>query len=147
MYRALLGTGTDVVSVSAGGVVTYGYVAPAAYPDVPFLWCDTVELVEGVEGSGGRSVGRNGMVAYKYARLKATYRVPDGLEVGSLQIDYSGEVLTLPQDVPTLEWVDDGTDVPSEVNAPLNISMAKLSITLKTCRPSPATPSCPSRTT
>src|ERR1700722_2963240 len=75
--RTLLCHWTDratLIATLRGGVALVGgvwTVNVGNYPDFPFLFIDSVTC-EGVAGSAGLSVGTNGLVAHKYARLRAT---------------------------------------------------------------------------
>ena len=82
--------------------------------------------VEGIPGETGLSVGGNGLVAYKYARIRITYRsLPylEGTETGVLSVDYGSEWFTLSNSTPSLKF-SDGTaaDVPTDVNPSLRIT-------------------------
>ncbi len=73
------------------------YDPPLAYPDAPWLFVSRVKT-KGYEGADpatgqptGRTVGVNGMVAYKYAALVVTYSTLDYLadqQLGSLSLDF-----------------------------------------------------------
>jgi hypothetical protein len=101
------------------------YSPPAAYPDAPWLFVDTID-VEGIPGESGLSVGTNGLVAYKYARIRVTYRsLPylEGTETGVLSVDYGSEWFTLSNSRPSLKFSDgSGEDVSTDLNPSLRIT-------------------------
>jgi len=72
------------------------YEVPDHYPDGPLLFVREI-ATDGVDGKGGRFIGSNGMVAYKYARLTITYGKliydPTKITQGELQIDYGSETI------------------------------------------------------
>jgi len=90
----------------------YYYNLSADYPDAAFLAFDSVTIT-GIAGESGLSVGPNGQVAYKYARLAIVYKTLDYLEgttTGTLSLDYSTEVIAAPQTAAAFVWAD-GSDV------------------------------------
>lgn len=105
--------GTAIIQSTSTGNIIVGYEAPQSYPDAPWLFVDTVE-VEGIPGENGLSVGTNGMVAYKYARIRFNYgQLPyyeSGggfpVETGVLSVDFGGAMDTLPQTDGILTFTD-----------------------------------------
>ena len=86
----------------------YYYTPSQAYPDAPSLPFDAIR-VEGIAGDSGLSVGPNGMVAYKYARLRITYKTLDyidGITTGTTSLDFASQMVNLPQSTPTYKFPD-----------------------------------------
>jgi hypothetical protein len=112
-------------SVGQEGPTVIQYAAPASYPDAPWLYVDTVE-VEGLAGENGLSVGPNGLVAYKYARIRVTYKsltYQEGIETGVLSVDYGAEWMNLSTATPSLQFSDmAGGNVSADLNPPLRIT-------------------------
>jgi hypothetical protein len=117
------------VDTSSGWIVTVGN-----YPDFPFLFIESVTC-EGVAGPGGLSVGPNGVVAYQYARLRATYATFEyqpGTETGTMGLDFGSQVLTLPQSTSILQYGDGASeDLPPEDAPPLIIPTVAITRTVK----------------
>ncbi|MDP9175543.1 MAG: hypothetical protein M3O30_17005 [Planctomycetota bacterium] len=101
------------------------YTPPAAYPDAPWLFVDTVD-VEGIPGETGLSVAPTGLVAYKYARIRIIYRslpYQEGSETGVLSVDYGSEWFTLSNATPSLKFTDGAAeDVTTDLNPALRIT-------------------------
>jgi hypothetical protein len=102
---------TIINQIRGGAMVVggfYYYSTSQVYPDAPSLPFDSVR-VEGIAGEDGLSVGRNGMVAYKYARLRITYKTLDYLEgvtTGTTSLEYATQIVSLPQSVSTFKFPD-----------------------------------------
>lgn len=112
--RATVIDGLRGGTVIVGGVATF--TPPAAYPDAPWLPVDSIDVI-GVAGEDGLSVGANGMIAYTWARLKVVYKPPDyneTTETGSLALDFSTEVFSVPQGQPSFQYSFDAAPVPPE---------------------------------
>ena len=113
---------TIINQIRGGGSVIggyYYYTPSQVYPDAPFLPFDNIH-VEGVAGDGGLSVGPNGMVAYKYARLRIRYKsldYIDGQTTGSMSLDYATNLVTLPQSAATYKFPD-GTPLSPQDSPP-----------------------------
>ena len=64
---------TIINNIRGGGEILTGgmyyYSLSQAYPDAPFLVFDSIR-VEGIAGDTGLNVGPNGLVGYKYARIR-----------------------------------------------------------------------------
>jgi len=144
--RTLLCNWQDRVELLAylrGGVEQVGgnwVVAIGNYPDFPFLFIDTVTC-EGIAGPGGLSVGSGGLVAYQYARLRATYTTFDyvpGNETGTMGLDFGSQVLQLPQSASFLQYGDGaGEDLPPEDAPPVIIPTVTIT---RTVRDAPSLP-------
>lgn len=126
-----------------GGVQQVGtewVVSVGNYPDFPFLYIDTVTC-EGVAGPSGLSVGSGGMVAYQYARLRATYSTFDyqpGTETGTMGLDFGSQVVQLPQSESYLQFGDSGgEDLAPEDTPPLIIPTVTIT---RTVRDAPSLP-------
>ncbi|MGD0462157.1 MAG: hypothetical protein ABSB74_06690 [Tepidisphaeraceae bacterium] len=97
--------------IRGGGVqlgAYYYYNLSQAYPDAPFLPFDSIH-VEGLPGENGLTVGPNGLVGYKYARLRITYKSLDyieGVTTGTMSLDYATHTVSLPQSAPTYQFPD-----------------------------------------
>jgi hypothetical protein len=105
------------------------YSPPASYPDAPWLYVDTVE-VEGIAGNTGLNVAASGLVGYKYARIKVTYRslsYQEGVETGVLSVDYGSEFFTLSGLTASLKFSDStGGDVSTDINPSMRITTITL---------------------
>lgn len=104
-----------------------------AYPDNPTLVCQNFEP-NGQYGGGVRSVGPNGMVAYQWANVKATYNVPqwqfgNPTLVGATELDFSSTAYSLSQTTPTFTWDTDPGDVPAEMVPSVRVTTVSLNIT------------------
>jgi len=131
--RTLVCTWTDrvaLINALRGSVVQESpylveYVAPSAYPDAPWLFVDTIE-VEGIPGESGLSVGPNGLVGYKYARIRVIYKslpYQEGIETGVFSVDYGAEWFTLSGSTASLKFSDgSGGDVATDQNPALRIT-------------------------
>jgi hypothetical protein len=101
------------------------YAPPASYPDAPWLFVDTVD-VEGIAGESGLSVGPNGLVAYKYARIRVLYKsltYQEGSETGVLSLDFGAEWINLSSVTASLKFSDGpGGDVTTDLNPALRIT-------------------------
>jgi hypothetical protein len=101
------------------------FTPPAAYPDAPWLFVDTID-VEGIPGETGLNVGVNGLVGYKYARIRVTYRslsYAEGTETGAFSVDFGSEWLTLSSATPSLKFTDGSAeDVSTDLNPSLRIT-------------------------
>jgi hypothetical protein len=115
-----------VALTTSGSRTIVQYVAPANYPDAPWLYVDTIE-VEGLAGETGLSVGTNGLVAYKYARIRIIYKslpYQEGVETGVFSVDYGAEFFTLPSQTGSLTFTDStGGMVPTDQNPALRITV------------------------
>ena len=115
-----------LLGISSGSGITEEIGEPDPYPDAPWLSADDVDI----EGVGLMSVGPNGMVAYEHARLTVIYRAAihrlGGFGGSGLQIDLASDVLTLPQDLPSLKWASDDEFIPPEASPGLSIPCATL---------------------
>jgi hypothetical protein len=72
-------------------------------------------------GEDGLSVGPNGMVAYKYARLRINYKTLDyveGVTTGTLSLDYATQITHLPQSASTFKF-SDGTPLSPQDSPPI----------------------------
>jgi len=119
------GGGTEVGSV-------YYYTPLGAYPDAPFLAFDSIH-VEGLPGEDGLTVGPNGMVGYKYARLRITYKSLDyfdGLTTGTTSLDFATQVVGLPRSAPTYQFPD-GTPLSPQDSPPLRVGIVTIVQTRK----------------
>ena len=90
------------------------------YPDAPSLPFDSMHI-EGVAGEDGLSVGPNGMVAYKYARLRINYKTLDyveGVTTGTMSLDYATQITHLPQSASTFKF-SDGTMLSPQDSPPI----------------------------
>jgi hypothetical protein len=119
------GGGTEVGSV-------YYYTPLAAYPDAPFLAFDSIH-VEGLPGEDGLTVGPNGMVGYKYARLRITYKSLDyfdGVTTGTTSLDFATQVVGLPRSAPTYQFPD-GTPLSPQDSPPLRVGIVTIVQTRK----------------
>lgn len=93
---------TIVDLIRGGGVEVgayYYYTPSQVYPDAPFLPFDSIHI-EGLPGEDGLNVGPNGLVGYKYARLRITYKSLDyfeGVTTGTMSLDYATHTVALPQ--------------------------------------------------
>jgi hypothetical protein len=90
-----------LVTALRGGAGLIGNVTiynPAQqYPDYGGLYIDAVDI-EGVPANG-LDIAPSGVVAYKYARLRALYTslgFIDGVDKGFLSLDYGTEIIKLP---------------------------------------------------
>lgn len=95
------------------GVLTN--IAPSMrYPDATFLRADGIRI----EGSGVKSIGPHGMVAYQWAHLTVRFGVSDiellSEDIGMLELDTSSQVLMPSQSEPTFKWLSGGQDLPVE---------------------------------
>jgi len=101
------------------------YIPPGSYPDAPWLFVDTVD-VEGISGETGLNVGPNGLVGYKYARIRITYKslpYQEGIETGVFSVDFGAEWFTLSRTTPSLTFSDStGGDVQTDQNPSLRLS-------------------------
>ncbi len=119
------GGGTEVGSV-------YYYSPLAFYPDAPFLAFDSIH-VEGLPGEDGLTVGPNGMVGYKYARLRITYKSLDyfdGVTTGTTSLDFATQVVGLPRSVPTYQFPD-GTPLSPQDSPSLRVGIVTIVQTRK----------------
>lgn len=120
LAAALVGQGT-------GSGVLLGITAAEPYPDAPWLLAQEVRI----EGVGLMSEGPNGQIAYEFARLVVEHRSIEftfsGLG-GSLQIDFSADSLSVPQNEATFKWKSDDEDVPPEASPSLSVATAVLTI-------------------
>jgi hypothetical protein len=118
--------GADVI----GGF--YYYTPSQVYPDAPSLPFDSIH-VEGLAGEDGLSVGPNGMVAYKYARMRIVYKTLDyidGVETGTLSLDYATQFVSLPQSASTYQFPD-GTKLAAQDSPPLRRGIVSMVQTRK----------------
>jgi hypothetical protein len=125
-----------IINQIRGGAVEIGayyfYTPSQVYPDAPFLPFDSIH-VEGLPGEDGLSVGPNGLVAYKYARLRITYKSLDyfdGVTTGTLSLDYATQCVTLPQSAPTYQFPD-GTPLAPQDSPPIRLGVVTLVQTRK----------------
>jgi hypothetical protein len=119
------GGGTEIGSV-------YYYTPAVVYPDAPFLAFDSIH-VEGLPGENGLTVGPNGMVGYKYARLRITYKSLDyfdGVTTGTTSLDFATQVVGLPRSVPTYQFPD-GTPLSPQDSPPLRVGIVTIVQTRK----------------
>lgn len=110
----------------------YYYTASQAYPDAPFLAFDSIH-VEGLPGEDGLTVGPNGLVGYKYARLRITYKSLDyfeGVTTGTLSLDFATQVVGLPRSVPTYQFPD-GTPLSPQDTPPIRVGIVTMVQTRK----------------
>jgi hypothetical protein len=110
----------------------YYYTDSQVYPDAPFLPFDSIH-VEGIAGDGGLSVGPNGMVAYKYARIHIVYKTLDyieGVTTGTLSLDYATQFVSLPQSASTYQFAD-GTALSPQDSPPLRRGIVSMVQTRK----------------
>jgi hypothetical protein len=114
--------------VQAGPTVIQ-YTPPAIYPDAPWLFVDTVET-EGIAGETGLNVSATGLVGYKYARIKITYKslpYQEGIETGVLSVDYGAEWMNLSGTTASLSFSDTmGGDVSTDQNPPIRITTVSM---------------------
>jgi hypothetical protein len=117
IINQIRGGGTEIGSV-------YYYTPSQVYPDAPFLPFDSIR-VEGIPGDTGLSVGPNGLVAYKYARLHITYKALDyfdGVTTGTLSLDFATQSVSLPQTAPTYQFPD-GTPLTPQDSPPIRLGV------------------------
>jgi hypothetical protein len=110
----------------------YYYTTSQLYPDAPFLPFDSIH-VEGIAGLGGLSVGPNGMVAYKYARIQIVYKTLDyieGVTTGTLSLDYATQFVNLPQSAATYQFPD-GTKLAAQDTPPIRRGIVSMVQTRK----------------
>jgi hypothetical protein len=131
--RTLVCTWSDrvgLINALRGAVVQQSpvlvqYSPPSFYPDAPWLFVDTID-VEGIPGEDGLNVGTNGLVGYKYARIRVTYRslpYQEGIETGVMSVDYGAEWMTLSTSTPSLKFSDSsGGDVQTDQNPSLRLT-------------------------
>ncbi len=99
------------------GVIVSGDAA-MQYPDATHMRASAID----VAGEGVKSIGANGIVAYRWARLSVTHTVPEENtileeETGSIALDYSASTLNLSSKEASYKWPD-GTDVdPSQTTS------------------------------
>jgi hypothetical protein len=119
------GGGTQVGSV-------YVYTPSAVYPDAPFLAFDSIH-VEGLPGEDGLTVGPNGMVGYKYARVRITYKSLDyfdGMTTGTTSLDFATQVVSLPRSAATYQFPD-GTPLSPQDSPPIRVGIVSIVQTRK----------------
>jgi len=110
----------------------YFYTPSVVYPDATFLPFDSVH-VEGLPGENGLSVGPNGLVAYKYARLRITYKSLDyfdGVTNGTMSLDFATQTIGLPRSVPTYQFPD-GTPLAPQDSPPIRVGIVTIVQTRK----------------
>src|SRR3984957_6901955 len=120
-----------IIEQIRGGGSEYGtlyfYTASQAYPDAPFLSFDSIR-VEGLPGENGLTVGPNGLVGYKYARLRITYKSLDyfdGVTTGTMSLDFATQVVGLPRSTPTYQFPD-GTPLAPQDSPPLRVGIVTI---------------------
>ena len=110
----------------------YFYTPSVVYPDATFLPFDSVH-VEGLPGENGLSVGPNGLVAYKYARLRITYKSLDyfdGVTNGTMSLDFATQTIGLPRSVPTYQFPD-GTPLAPQDSPSIRVGIVTIVQTRK----------------
>jgi hypothetical protein len=110
----------------------YFYTPSQVYPDAPFLPFDSIH-VEGLPGENGLTVGPNGLVGYKYARLRITYKSLDyfdGVTTGTMSLDFATQVVGLPRSTPTYQFPD-GTPLSPQDSPPLRVGIVTIVQTRK----------------
>jgi hypothetical protein len=110
----------------------YYYTVSQDYPDAPFLAFDSIH-VEGLPGEDGLTVGPNGLVGYKYARLRITYKSLDyfeGVTTGTMSLDFATQVVGLPRSTPTYQFPD-GTPLLPQDSPPLRVGIVTIVQTRK----------------
>jgi hypothetical protein len=110
----------------------YFYTPSQVYPDAPFLPFDSIH-VEGIAGDTGLNVGPNGLVGYKYARLRITYKALDyfdGVTTGTMSLDYATHTISLPQSAPTYQFPD-GTPLSPQDSPPIRVGIVTIVQTRK----------------
>jgi hypothetical protein len=110
----------------------YYYVPSQVYPDAPFLSFDSIR-VEGLPGEDGLTVGPNGLVGYKYARIRITYKSLDyfdGVTTGTMSLDFATQVVGLPRSTPTYQFPD-GTPLSPQDSPPLRVGIVTIVQTRK----------------
>jgi hypothetical protein len=110
----------------------YFYTPSQVYPDAPFLPFDSFH-VQGLPGEDGLTVGPNGLVGYKYARLRITYKSLDyfdGVTTGTMSLDYATHLISLPQSAPTYQFPD-GTSLPPQDSPPIRVGIVTIVQTRK----------------
>jgi len=137
--RTMLCAWTDRIAIinqiRGGGVQIgsyYYYTTSQAYPDAPFLPFDSIH-VEGLPGENGLTVGPNGLVGYKYARLRIKYKSLDyieGVTTGTMSLDYATHTMSLPQSAPTYQFPD-GTPLAPQDSPPLRVGIVTIVQTRK----------------
>jgi len=137
--RTMLCAWTDRISIinqiRGGGVEVgtyYVYTPSVVYPDAPFLPFDSIH-VEGLPGENGLTVGPNGLVGYKYARLRITYKSLDyfdGVTNGTMSLDFATQVVGLPRSAPTYQFPD-GTPLAPQDSPPLRVGIVTIVQTRK----------------
>jgi hypothetical protein len=118
----------------------YLYTPSATYPDAPALPFDAIH-VEGLPGENGLSVGPNGMVAYKYARLRITYKALDyfdGVTTGTMSLDFATHTIALPRSAPTYQFPD-GTPLSPQDSPPMRVGIVTIVQTRKNLAVLPTT--------
>jgi hypothetical protein len=126
----------QIVDLIRGGGVEIGsyyyYIPSQVYPDAPFLPFDSIHI-EGLPGEDGLTVGPNGMVGYKYARLRITYKTLDyfdGVTTGTMSLDYATHTVALPQSSPTYQFPD-GTPLQPQDSPPIRVGIVTIVQTRK----------------
>jgi hypothetical protein len=125
IINQIRGGGTQVGSV-------YYYIPAQVYPDAPFLPFDSIH-VEGLPGENGLNVGPNGLVGYKYARLRITYKSLDyfdGVTTGTMSLDFATQVVGLPRSSPTYQFPD-GTPLAPQDSPPIRVGIVTIVQTRK----------------
>jgi hypothetical protein len=121
--------------IRGGGIQVgafYYYTTSQVYPDAPFLPFDSIH-VEGLPGENGLTVGPNGLVGYKYARLRITYKSLDyieGVTTGTMSLDYATHTVSLPRSAPTYQFPD-GTPLAPQDSPPLRVGIVTIVQTRK----------------
>jgi hypothetical protein len=121
--------------IRGGGEIigsVYIYTPSQVYPDAISLPFDSIH-VEGIAGEEGLSVGPNGMVAYKYARLRITYKSLDyfdGVTTGTMSLDFATQIVGLPKSSPTFQFPD-GTPLSPQDSPPLRVGIVTIVQTRK----------------
>src|SRR5208282_3420208 len=125
-----------IINQIRGGAAVIGgyyyYTLSQVYPDAPSLPFDSIH-VEGIAGDGGLSVGPNGMVAYKYARIQVVYKTLDyieGVTTGTLSLDYATQFVNLPQSASTYQFPD-GTKLAAQDTPPIRRGIVSMVQTRK----------------
>jgi len=137
--RTMLCAWEDRISIinqiRGGGVelgAFYYYTPSQVYPDAPFLPFDSIH-VEGLPGEDGLTVGPNGLVGYKYARLRITYKSLDyfdGVTTGTMSLDFATQVVGLPRSAPTYQFPD-GTPLAPQDSPPIRVGIVTIVQTRK----------------
>jgi hypothetical protein len=125
IINQIRGGGEEIGSV-------YIYTPSQRYPDAPALPFDAIH-VEGLPGENGLSVGPNGMVAYKYARLRITYKALDyfdGITTGTMSLDFATHTISLPRSMATYQFPD-GTPLSPQDSPPLRVGIVTIVQTRK----------------